>query len=325
MRRAEDMNSSIVLDIKGLNKNYGKRRILQDIDMQCYEGEVFGFLGPNGAGKTTTIKIVAGLLTKDSGDVEICGKNLKSDFEGALRNIGAIVENPELYKFLSGKDNLMQFARMRGITEKSKIDEVVKLVGMTNRINEKVKKYSLGMRQRLGVAQALLHDPKLLILDEPTNGLDPEGIHELRNILKTLAHEKGICVVVSSHIMSEMEQLCDRVGIITGGKMIGTYTVEELINQSTGSHCTYEIKVSDADKAAQLCGLDDKHYEIDPEKNTLTCRLRTGEDMEAVAEINSRICAGGVKLYTVTRTDQQRLEDVFISLTHKQEGDGQIE
>lgn len=319
------MTDNIVLDIKGLNKTYGKRAVLSDVNMQCRAGEVFGFLGPNGAGKTTTIKIVVGLLDKDSGVVEICGTNLKKDMEGALRNVGAIVENPELYKYLSGMDNLRQFARMRGITDKAQIDEVVRLVGMSNRINEKVKKYSLGMRQRLGVAQALLHDPKLLILDEPTNGLDPEGIHELRNILKKLAHEQGICVVVSSHIMSEMELLCDRVGIISEGKMIGTYTVEELISKNSGSTSRYEIRVSDARKALQLCGADEKNCEVDEAKNILTCTLDADSAQDEIAEINSRICAGGVKLYTVACVDQKSLEDVFISLTHKQEGDGQIE
>lgn len=319
------MNENVVLDIKGLNKNYGSRKILQDIDMQCFAGEVFGFLGPNGAGKTTTIKIVAGLLDKDGGEVHICGKDLKTDFEDALRNIGAIVENPELYKYLSGMDNLKQFARMRDINDIQKINDVVKFVGMSNRINEKVKTYSLGMRQRLGVAQALLHDPKLLILDEPTNGLDPEGIHDLRNILKSLAHDKGICVVVSSHIMGEMEQLCDRVGIIAYGRMVGTYTVDELINQSTGNFSTYEISVDDAQKAAQLCGLDDKHYTVDAEKNILVCSLQSENDKQMIADINRKICTGGVELYTVTRSDQRSLEDVFISLTHKQKGDGQIE
>lgn len=318
------MNESVVLDIKGLNKLYGKRVVLHNVDMQCYAGEVFGFLGPNGAGKTTTIKIVVGLLDKDSGEVSVCGKDLKKDFEGALSNIGAIVENPELYKYLSGMDNLKQFARMRGVNDINKINEVVRLVGMSNRINEKVKKYSLGMRQRLGVAQALLHDPKLLILDEPTNGLDPEGIHELRNILKSLAHEKGICVVVSSHIMSEMEQLCDRVGIITNGMMVGTYTVDELVNQNAGNYCVYEIKVNDAQKAAQLCGLNEQRYDVDIEKNVLLCSIATDGEQDTIADINSRICAGGVKLYTVSRKDQKRLEDVFISLTHAQKGDGQI-
>ena len=318
------MTNEIVLDIKYLDKSYGNRTVLKNINMQCYAGEVFGFLGPNGAGKTTTIKIVAGLIKKDCGVVTICGKDLKQDFEGALSCIGAIVENPEMYKYLSGLDNMKQYARMRGIDDPRRLDEVISMVGMTNRINEKVSRYSLGMRQRLGVAQALLHQPKLLILDEPMNGLDPEGIHELRIILKKLAHEYGICVVVSSHIMSEMEQLCDRVGIISAGRMIGTYSVDELINQSKDTFCVYEFRVSDAGKAAELCGLDEKHVDVSADNHVLLCSIRSETEQDTVADINSMICAGGVKLYTVTPKSTKSLEDVFISLTHDAQGGGQI-
>ena len=193
------------LKISGLNKTLGKKHILHDIDLEAYKGEVFGFLGPNGAGKTTTIKIIVGLLSLDDGEIEVNGFDIKKNYEKALAGIGGIVENPEMYKHLTGKQNLRQYARMRsGVTEE-RIDEVVKLVGLSNRINEKVGKYSLGMRQRLGVAQSILHHPSVLILDEPTNGLDPAGIKELRDILKELAHKENICVIVSSHLMSEME------------------------------------------------------------------------------------------------------------------------
>ncbi len=318
------MEKEVVLDIKYLDKSYGSTTVLKNINMQCYAGEVFGFLGPNGAGKTTTIKIVAGLIKKDCGVVTVCGKDLKQDFEGALSCIGAIVENPEMYKYLSGLDNMKQYARMRGIDDPRRLDEVISMVGMSNRIKEKVSRYSLGMRQRLGVAQALLHRPKLLILDEPMNGLDPEGIYELRMILKRLAHENGICVVVSSHIMSEMEQLCDRVGIISGGRMIGTYTVEELIDQGKDTFCVYEFKVSDAGKAAQLCGLDEKHYDVNAENDILLCSIKSDTEADTLADINRRICAGGVKLYTVTPKSTKSLEDVFISLTHDSQGGGQI-
>ena len=184
--RGQTALSDTILKIKGLNKTLGKKQILHSIDMECYSGEVYGFLGPNGAGKTTTIKIAVGLLQLDEGEISINGKDIRKDFEGAMANVGGIVENPEMYKYLSGLENLRQYARMReGVTEE-RIKEVVELVRLSNRINDKVSKYSLGMRQRLGVAQAILHRPKLLILDEPTNGLDPQGIKELRDILKEL-------------------------------------------------------------------------------------------------------------------------------------------
>ena len=206
----------VALKIDHLNKYFGKRQILHDICMEVYAGEVFGFLGPNGAGKTTTIKIVVGLLRLDEGDVQIHGHSITKHFEDAMACVGGIVENPELYKYMTGRENLRQYARMRTGVDEKRIDEVVELVGLSNRINDKVGKYSLGMRQRLGVAQALLHRPKLLILDEPTNGLDPAGIKELRDILKNLAHKENIAVLVSSHLMSEMEMMCDRVGVIVG-------------------------------------------------------------------------------------------------------------
>ena len=172
---------AVALKIEHVNKFYGKRQILHDVCLETNTGEVFGFLGPNGAGKTTLIKLIVGLISMDGGSVSICGADIDKDFEGALRNVGGIVENPELYKYMTGMQNLRQYANMRKGVTKERIDEVVELVGLSNRINEKVSKYSLGMRQRLGLAQALLHKPKVLILDEPTNGLDPAGTFEISN------------------------------------------------------------------------------------------------------------------------------------------------
>ncbi len=210
------MESIVVL--KDVTKVIKGRKIIDNISFEVNKGEVFGFLGPNGAGKTTTIRMIVGLMGITSGDITIAGSSIKTKFEDAVRHVGAIVENPEMYKFLTGYQNLMHFARMsKGIT-KEKIDEVVELVGLTSRINDKVKTYSLGMRQRLGVAQCLLHDPDVLILDEPTNGLDPAGIREIRDYIRLLAREKKMAVIVSSHMLSEMEMMCDRIGIIQDGR-----------------------------------------------------------------------------------------------------------
>lgn len=205
-----------VLEVKNLKKKIGKVEIIKGISFYIREGEIFGFLGPNGSGKTTTIKMLVDLISMDSGSISILGKDIKKDREEALKNIGAVVENPELYSYLSGYENLMQIARIRGIS-KVKIDEVIELVGLGGRVKDKMRKYSLGMKQRLGLAAALLSDPKLLILDEPTNGLDPNGIIELRLILKRLSKEKGMSVFVSSHILGEIQQLCDTVAFIEGG------------------------------------------------------------------------------------------------------------
>ena len=202
--------SDTILKIKGLNKTLGKKQILHSIDMECYSGEVYGFLGPNGAGKTTTIKIAVGLLQLDEGEISINGNDIRKDFEGAMANVGGIVENPEMYKYLSGIENLRQYARMReGVTEE-RIKEVVELVRLSNRINDKVSKYSLGMRQRLGVAQAILHRPKLLILDEPMNGLDKDGVTDMRKYLLDLK-ANGKTILIASHSAEDIDVLCDTV------------------------------------------------------------------------------------------------------------------
>lgn len=311
--------NNVVLSIKGLNKTIGKKQILHDIDMECYSGEVFGFLGPNGAGKTTTIKTVVGLLMLDEGEIRICGYDIIKDYENAMSNVGGIVENPEMYKYLTGRDNLKQYARMRGL-DFAEIDRAVELVKLANRIDEKVSKYSLGMRQRLGVAQALMHKPKLLILDEPTNGLDPQGIKELRDILKSLAHEDGVCVVVSSHLMSEMELMCDRVGIISNGKMIGTYTMEEISSRSQGGFAEYAIETDDAAVAKEA--LTDVQR-IVADGSTLYIALERENSRKDISAIIKQLAEKDINIYSVHLKESKKLEDVFIELTNT-EGDGQI-
>lgn len=220
-----------VLEVKGLKKVIGKREIIKDLNFSVKEGEIYGFLGPNGAGKTTTIRMLVGLILPTAGEVKICGENLKNNKEKALKDVGAVVENPELYKYLSGRENLMQIARIRGVS-KEEVQDLIKLVGLENRINDKVKKYSLGMKQRLGLAAALIGNPKLLILDEPTNGLDPSGIIDFREIVKQAAKERGMAVFVSSHILSEVQQLCDRVAFINNGVI---KAVEDMNQAVTGT------------------------------------------------------------------------------------------
>lgn len=205
-----------VLEVKSLKKTLGKREIIKDISFSIKDGEIFGFLGPNGAGKTTTIRMLVGLIAPNEGDISICGESLLRNKEKALKNVGAVVENPELYKYLSGRENLMQIARIRKVS-KEEVEELIKLVGLEDRINDKVGKYSLGMKQRLGLAAALIGNPKLLILDEPTNGLDPSGILDFREIVKKAARERGMAVFISSHILSEIQNLCDRVAFINDG------------------------------------------------------------------------------------------------------------
>lgn len=216
-----------VMELVNLKKTIRKKEIIKGISFQIQRGEVFGFLGPNGAGKTTTIRMMVGLMGITDGDVLIEGKSIRNEFKQAVRHVGAIVENPEMYPFLSGWKNLQQYARMmEGITEE-RIREVVALVGLDKAIHEKAGRYSLGMRQRLGIAQALLHNPSILILDEPTNGLDPSGIREIRLYLRKLAEEENVAVIVSSHLLSEIELMCDRIGIIKNGKLIAIEQVKK--------------------------------------------------------------------------------------------------
>lgn len=307
------------LKLEHVSKRIGSREILHDINLETYAGEVFGFLGPNGAGKTTTIKMIVGLLSVDEGNVLVDGFDVRRHFEKAMRNVGGIVENPEMYKYLTGMQNLQQYARMRRGVTQQRIDEVVALVGLSNRINDKVKKYSLGMRQRLGVAQAILHRPKVLILDEPTNGLDPAGIKDLRDILKNLAHEEGICVLVSSHLMSEMEMMCDRVGIIVSGKVIDVQTVEEMITNAMGDKAHFLFAVNDIQKAQELLMQMQLEEVALLEDNRLEVSLPSESAQETVADINSAFIQAGIRLYSASPVERKKLEDVFIELT-KEEG-----
>lgn len=231
-----------VLEVKNINKKIGRREIIKDISFSIKAGEIFGFLGPNGAGKTTTIRMLVGLIAPSKGCIKIMGHDIQKDKIEALRNVGCIVENPDMYNDLTGIQNLKFYADLYGDISKERIDEVVELVGLKNRINDKVKKYSLGMKQRLGLGQAILSNPKLLILDEPTNGLDPIGMHDFREIVKDIAKKNSSAVFISSHILSEIEQICDSFAIIKDGVV---KTVQSFSNKSSDGErfkiCTTEI------------------------------------------------------------------------------------
>ena len=220
--------SPVVLSAEGLAKRYGGREVVSDASFELHKGEVFGFLGPNGAGKTTTIRMLVGLVRPTRGRVVIDGHDLATGFEAAMRKVGCIVETPDLYRFLTGRENLEHFARMIGDGAAGRIDALARLVHMEERLDGLVRTYSLGMRQRVGIAQALLSDPSVLILDEPTNGLDPAGIREMRELVRRLAGERGLAVFVSSHLLSEVEKMVDRIAIVHRGRTLAKGTLAEL-------------------------------------------------------------------------------------------------
>jgi ABC-2 type transport system ATP-binding protein len=281
------------------------RKIIDDISFVVNKGEVFGFLGPNGAGKTTTIRMMVGLMGITSGDITIAGASIKKNFTEAVGHVGAIVENPEMYKFMSGFDNLVHFSRMTTGVTKSKINEVVELVGLTERIHDKVKTYSLGMRQRLGLAQCLLHDPEVLILDEPTNGLDPAGIREIRDYLRLLAREKNMAVIVSSHLLSEMEMMCDRIGIIQTGRLVDVQLVEEFIH---GADSVYEFEVVPSDKAISL--LKNQGWRVTTSRRGITVQIKK-EEIPAVVK---DLVEAGIQIFAIKEATKT-LEDRFLEVT----------
>ncbi|NBD27824.1 ABC transporter ATP-binding protein [Paenibacillus glycinis] len=239
-------HSDVVLSVKNVKKQIGGKPIIKNVTFDVYGGEIFGFLGPNGAGKTTTIRMLVDLIKPTSGEITICGEDIQRHPEAALRSVGCIVENPEAYSYMTGWDNLEHFARMQRGIDEARIREVVAIVGLETRIHDKVKTFSLGMRQRLGIAQALLGRPKLLILDEPTNGLDPKGIKELREFVRMLA-DQGMSLFISSHLLSEIQLMCDRVAIISRGEVLAVGTVDDLL-RGTDNYVVWQFEQPDAGK-----------------------------------------------------------------------------
>ncbi|WP_028552217.1 ABC transporter ATP-binding protein [Paenibacillus sp. UNC451MF] len=325
------MNTMSVVQLRDVTKRIGSKTIVDHLSFDVLPGEVFGFLGPNGAGKTTTIRMIVGLMSLSEGEVLVKGLSIKRQFEEAMMHIGAIVENPEFYKFMSGYQNLQHFARMiPGITEE-RLQEVIALVKLEHRIHDKVKTYSLGMRQRLGVAQAILHRPSVLILDEPTNGLDPEGIRELRDYLRQLSQQEGIAVIVSSHLLSEMELMCDRVAIIQNGKLLDVRSFKDSRSGAGLLEVVLEVDRLNAAAEAAVGLLGEEQVQrnaatshdahnaqssseesLPPQEGgTLTVHLGSRED---IAKLNAHLVASGIQVYGI-RTQNKSLEEQFLEVT----------
>ena len=287
-----------VLEVKNINKFFGKKQILKDISFDIEEGEILGFVGPNGSGKTTTIKIILGLQKASSGEVYINGKNIKENFENAIRKVGAIVESPDMYMYLSGLDNLKLVANYYNISH-DKIDSIVEFVGLKDRIKDTVSKYSLGMRQRLGIAQAILNKPNLLIVDEPTNGLDPSGIIEFRKMLKELAKKEKMSIFISSHNLAEIENICDKVLLINEGEIVSLDVLHEKNDKDK-----YKLELNSTKKLENK-----KNIEIIDENF-----INYYGEKEDISKFIEFLVSKKIKIYSVVK-DKESLEDIFIKKT----------
>ena len=294
----------VILRCENLKKNFGQREILKGVSLKLMEGDILGFIGPNGAGKTTTIKLMLGLQSITSGKVFINGYDIETDFTKAIENVGTIVESPDLYMYMSGYDNLKLVANLYKNVDKQRIDEIVKLVGLENRIKDKVSKYSLGMRQRLGIAQAILHKPKLLILDEPTNGLDPEGIKEVKTLLKKLAKEEKMAILISSHNLAELDTFCNKICIIKNGEIVETNDIDTF-KKDAKNNC-YILEVEDSSVIGSII-----NYKMD----ILTEReVRVYIEKEDVPLLLKELILRNVKVYSASE-ENLSLEDAFLRKT----------
>lgn len=300
------MENNIALKLENITKYIGKKKVIDNVSFEIRQGEIFGLLGPNGAGKTTIMRMVTGLIKQTEGKITVNGIDLSKNHEDALANIGAIIESPDLYKHLSGSVNLKIMANMsRGVT-KEKIKEVVEFVGLDKRIGDKVSKYSLGMRQRLGIAASLISSPKVLVLDEPLNGLDPDGVKEMRETFIKLAREHQVCIIISSHILSEMELVCDRFAIIDQGVLIET---TELSETNLDQVMPYQVNLLEKVDLERIQTVVD----------TLELKIEESSDMnftvmaerKQMADLISELIKAEIQIVSVV-PKKKSLEDYFI-------------
>jgi ABC-2 type transport system ATP-binding protein len=303
--------SDLVVHTEHLTKYFGKLLAIEDLNLDVYRGEVFGFLGPNGAGKSTTMGMMLGLVTPTAGTIEIFGLNSRSELPNILRRIGSVTESTGFYPYLSGKENLYYIARICGGISNNRIEEVLELVELAGRENDKFNNYSLGMKQRLALACALLNDPEFIVLDEPTNGLDPAGMKEIRELIIRLGQE-GKTIFLNSHLLHEVEQVCKRVAIIKKGKVITQGLVKELMNKEI----PLQIRVTEPEKAMIVLNKIDWINSVTREEEIIYIDVRP----EKYAEISSSLANENIYL-TEMRTKVDTLEDFFLEMTEEKIND----
>lgn len=301
--------SDIALQTEALTKRFGSRTAVDRLTIRVERGDIYGFLGPNGAGKSTTLRMLLGLIRPTSGAVKFPVRGSSWEYLRARSRVGAIIETPAFYENFSGRRNLQLLASLSGGVPRKRVDEVLDIVELRDRARDPVKVYSYGMRQRLGIAQALLPTPDLIILDEPTNGLDPQGIQQTRNLIRRLRDEFKLTVLLSSHLLTEIEQLCNRVGIIHEGRLLYEGGPDTLVGGSN----LYKIRVDDLSRAFELLTGES---EVKVSRNG-TSYLHLDADAETIPTVNALLVANGIKVYELSPT-QETLEEAFLRLTTRE-------
>ncbi|KMN42506.1 ABC transporter ATP-binding protein [Bacillus sp. LK2] len=296
-----------IIETENLTKTYGAVNSVNQLQMQVGKGEIYGFLGPNGAGKTTTIRMLLGLIKPTTGNIKVFNRDLKTNRIDILREVGSLVESPSYYGHLTGHENLEVIRQMLQVPKKN-IDEVLRIVRLEKQKDKLVKQYSLGMKQRLGIAMALLGNPKLLILDEPTNGLDPAGIQEIRELIKQLPKQYDMTVVISSHLLNEMDQIATQVGIINSGQLIFQDKIEVLRKKS---QALMKIRVNDVVKAHQILEQHQIHLGLEGD-----CLVTHQQEDHLISHINHLLAKQNISVYRIEE-EKHTLEEIFLSLTEK--------
>ncbi|WP_333888064.1 ABC transporter ATP-binding protein [Clostridium sp.] len=299
------MTKRCLLETLNLTKEYKNQKAVDNLNISVYEGDVYGFLGPNGAGKSTTIKSILGLIKPTSGEVFINGYNAASERDKAISRIGAMVEAPCFYGDLSGYTNLLMMANLHGVPKK-RVDEVLEMVGMTSAKNKDVSKYSLGMKQRLGIARAFLNNPNIVILDEPTNGLDPQGIKEIRELIQNLSQKYKVTFMISSHILSEIEMVCNRIGIIKKGKLKVQGYIDELLDTNEE---IIEIHTIEKEKTVRLINGINIKCKIDNYEYGVRVKIKKGN----FQNINKILVENDVNIKNIS-CKENSLEDYFLNI-----------
>ena len=301
------MDCKKVIEFVNLCKSYNGKKIIDNISFNVEEGDVFGFLGPNGSGKTTTIRMLVNLIYPNEGTIKINGYDLKSDFYKAIEKVGAIVETPRFYPYMSGRKNLQLMANLINNMPKGRVDEVLEIVGLSSRAKDKVKTYSLGMKQRLGIANALLNNPMLVILDEPTNGLDPQGMKEIRDLVCELASKKNITFFISTHLLHEVEQICNKVAILHHGKIVSQGRVDDLLNVN---YEVVEICTSSVEKTLSAIKNLDYVKGAEKSKKGVMAQIEIGYSVE----LNRHLIVNDIDVeYLIPHS--KSLESFFIDIT----------